>query len=385
MKSESSRLPHSVTPEAGLVCEENTLSEWETLKHVAPEDIPASANLLSANALETYVNALQEPPLSLIVAGDIMLGGRTKAVIAEHGPDYPFDAVRPLLRHAHIVVGNLEGPFASKARKESRNYSYRVNPKLATSLGRAGISAVTLANNHLLDCGREGVIETLEVLRIAGIASLGAGINERSAHAPRIMQAGPYRVGLLGYYWNQRTAATAELPGSAMDTPQMLEADIRALRGRVDRIVVTFHWGVTYEREPSADDRAKARFAVDCGADAVVGHHPHIIQPFEIYRGCPIFFSVGNLTFGSGNSRAEGLLLGLQFEATRTAVYLYPLYVKNRDPRVAYQPKALTGDSAERVLYRLAKISTPNDGFLDIEAGRGKIVLPYAHTVGEIN
>jgi poly-gamma-glutamate capsule biosynthesis protein CapA/YwtB (metallophosphatase superfamily) len=139
--------------------------------------------------------------------------------------------------------------------------------------------------------------------------------------------------------------------------------------------VVTFHWGVPYEREPSSEDRAKARFAVDCGADAVVGHHPHIIQPFEIYRGRPIFYSVGNFAFGSGNSRAEGLLVGLRFEAEKTVVHVHALYVKNRDPRVNYQPKVLTGKSAERVLARLAEISGDSATFLKVQNGRGHIEL----------
>jgi hypothetical protein len=183
------------------------------------------------------------------------------------------------------------------------------------------------------------------------------------------------RIGLLAYYWNRRTAATAERPGSAMDPPEAIENDIRTLREHADRIVVTFHWGVPYERKPSFADRAKARFAVDCGADAVVGHHPHIVQPFEIYSGCPIFYSVGNFAFGSGNSRAEGLLVGLRFEDKKTEVDVYPLYVKNRDPRVNYQPKLLTGKAAERVLTGLARISGDSAAFLKLQNGRGQIEL----------
>ncbi|GAC1499716.1 MAG: hypothetical protein NVS1B6_05790 [Steroidobacteraceae bacterium] len=82
----------------------------------------------------------------------------------------------------------------------------------------------------------------------------------------------------------------------------------------VDRVVGTFHWGETYQRLPCAADVAKARLAIDLGADVVIGHHPHIVQPYEIYRQRLIFYSIGNFTFGSGNSRAEGLLLELSFE-----------------------------------------------------------------------
>ena len=88
------------------------------LKYVGPNEIPKSEDLLSGQALERHLNALGEPRLSLIVVGDIMLGGRTSKVVAEHGADYPFGAVLPMLRRASLVLGNLEGPFAQKAGRE---------------------------------------------------------------------------------------------------------------------------------------------------------------------------------------------------------------------------------------------------------------------------
>lgn len=344
-------------------------------KHVAAEEIPPSEDLLSGHDLEAQLATAEESTYSVIAGGDIMLGGRARKVIAACAEDYPFEAVRPLLRRAPIVLCNLEGPLARKAQRVERNFSYRVNPASAASLLRAGINVVTLANNHLLDCGRDGVRETLDALERAGVAPLGAGPNKIAAHAPVIRQVGPFKIGMLGYYWNRRCAATKSLPGSAMDPPVSLEADIRALRGQVDRIVVTVHWGVPYVREPSIEDRAKARFAIDCGADAVIGHHPHIVQPFEVYRGCPIFYSVGNFMLGSGNSKAEGMLVALRFEDRRTVFEIFPIYVKNRDPRVNYQPKVLRGSSADRFFRRLQGISGPHGELLRVTNGRGRLDL----------
>lgn len=335
-------------------------------KHVPPEEIPETEDLLSADSLDAHFRKLGKPRLSLIAVGDIMLGGRARKVLAEHGDDYPFQAVLPLLSRAPIVLGNLEGPLAREAKKQDRNHSYRVHPKSATSLVRAGINVVTLANNHILDCGRAGVLETLDALTRTGVASVGAGTNKEKAHSPAILGAGALRVGFLGYYWNRRTAASEKLPGSAMDSFEELRADISGLRNEVDRIVVTFHWGVPYVREPSTADRAKARFAIDCGADVVIAHHPHIIQPFEVYRGCPIFFSIGNFVFGSGNSQGEGLIVGLRFEEDCTVVEIYPLYVKNRDPRVNYQPKILREKGGARILSKLAEISALDGHLLKI-------------------
>ncbi len=346
------------------------------LKHVAPEEVPENDELHNAASLEAYLHALNEPPPSLAVVGDIMLGGRARKPMVEFGLDYPLRAVRPMLQRAPIGLGNLEGPLAREARRQKRKFAYRVNPQTAQALAEAGINVVTLANNHLLDCGREGVLETLEALAQAGVTAIGAGLNQAAAHRAAILTAGGYRVGLLGYYWNKRTAARARLPGSAMDSPEALARDITALKHQVDRVVVTFHWGVPYVREASLEVRAQARLAVDCGADLVVGHHPHLIQAFEVYRSRPVFFSVGNFAFGSGNSRGESLLLAVRFEAQNTVVQVYPVYVKNRDPRVNYQPKVLRGHAAQRVLLRLMEISGSDASFMSIAKDRGSLLLP---------
>jgi len=348
------------------------------VKHVPLDEIPETESLFSGADLEEHLRKLDGKTLSLVAVGDIMLGGRSRKFINEFGPGYVFEGVRPLLKLAPIGLANLEGPIAREAEKLDRNYSYRVKPKLSGAMLKAGINVVTLANNHLLDCGREGVLETLHALKEIGVAAIGAGVDKAAAHAPAILTAGGLRIGFLGYYWNRRTSARGPWPGSAMDNPpEVLAADITGLRGQVDRIVVTFHWGAPYVREPSEADRAKARFAVECGADVVIGHHPHVVQPFEIYQKKPIFYSVGNFTFGSGNSRAESVLLGVRFEKQETVVHIYAVYVKNRDPRVHYQPKALRGAGAERLLRMLAGISGESGMQLKIENSRGVLELSW--------
>ncbi|HEV2016803.1 MAG TPA: CapA family protein [Gemmatimonadaceae bacterium] len=350
------------------------------VRRVSADDIPGSDDILSTDALRQLLAGDDDPRLSFLGGGDVMLGGRGRKAVEELGIDYPLAAVQPLLALSPIVMANLEGPFAAGARRVERQFSYRVNPGLASALPRAGVNVVTLANNHLVDCDRDGVTETLETLRRVGVSAVGAGADQSAAHAPAIIDAYGRRVGILAYYWNRRCAATSSLPGSAMDPPEALEEDIRTLRARADRIVVTFHWGIPYDRNPSAEDRAKARFAIDCGADVVIGHHPHVLQPFEIHRGRPIFYSVGNLAFGSGNSHAEGCLIGIRFDNHATTATIYPLYVKNRDPRVNYQPKLLRGMSARRILLRLAQSSGSAGELLRISDYHGSLVLPRSST-----
>lgn len=362
----------------------NMAAVARALPRIAPDHLPAHEDLCSAEDLAEYLARQGEPVPSVLSVGDIMLGDRAKHAINREGPDYQFRAVMPLLASSALVVGNLEGPFARTACREERTYSYRVDPALARALRRANIAVVTLANNHLTDCGRAGVLETLEVLGDAGVAVVGAGVNARAAHQPFIHQIGRWRVGFLGYYWNRRTAAGAQLAGSARDTREDLAADIGALRTQVDRMVVHFHWGIPYQRDPLPEDREKARFAVDCGADVIIGHHPHVIQPFEVYRGRPIFYSVGNFTFGSANSHAEGLIVGCRFLADETVTHVYPLYVKNRDPRVNYQPKVLRGAAARRALQQLVDLSGDHGSLLALQDAHAVLRLPYVdeHRVG---
>src|SRR5438093_5113566 len=129
------------------------------LQHVPRADIPGAGDLFPGNELELYLRDLKFPESSLIAVGDIMLGGRATEPISKFGADYPFDAVAPLLKRASIVLGNLEGPLADKAIAGERRYSYRIDTQTAGSLKSANINVLNLSNNHLMDCGREGIVE----------------------------------------------------------------------------------------------------------------------------------------------------------------------------------------------------------------------------------
>ncbi len=349
-------------------------------EHYVSEGWVIVEGLVATDDLERRLRVLRHEPYHLVAAGDVMTGGRMRRYLRDIGPDYPFAWVKPLFNRASIVMTNLEAPFARDAERDvtTRNFSYRVDPGSAPTLRRAGINVMNLANNHLMDCGPEGVTETLATLGRQGIAAIGGGQDEARAHDPAIVPVGPLKVGLLGYYWNRRTAARANRPGSARDLPELAQRDIEALKQQADRIVVTVHWGVPYEREPAEEDRQKARHFIDCGADIVIGHHPHIIQPLEVHRQRPIFYSVGNFAFGSGNSRAESIVLGVGFEEEAMEVDIFPAYVRNRDPRLAYQPKLMCGEAARLTLERLVSISGPDGGRLEIGDFHARLRLKAA-------
>lgn len=358
---------------------ERTRDALEKIRLRVPDVIiPQDHELLQPDDLDAYLRKSGNGPYHVVAVGDIMLSSRARRPIRQNGPDYPFFWVMPILRRCPVVLGNLEGPFARHAPKQKRNHAYKVDPKQARILRRAGFNVMNLANNHLLDCGRAGCTETLAVLARQQISHVGAGPDAATAHNPAVLQAGAYRIGLLGYYWNRRTAARGSQPGSARDLPDLVRRDIDALRARVHRIVVTVHWGIPYERLPSDEDRRKARYFIDCGADLVLGHHPHVIQPFEIYKTRPILYSLGNFAFGSGNSCAESLLSAIRFGHAEVKIDLFPVYVRNRDLRSCYQPKVLCGRAATRTLESLALLSGAAGDQLEIHEYRGQIRIRTA-------
>jgi len=351
----------------------------ESIQQIKRKDknpiIPETDELMNREELETRLTIDQTGPFSLTAVGDIMPGERMNRPILQFGPEYPFHSVYPIFRRSDIVLGNLEGPFAKYAEQQKRNFTYKIAPKNARILRRAGFNVVNMANNHLLDCGREGVIETFSVLKKHAIQYIGAGENEEKAHSPAILQAGKYKIGLLGYYWNRRTAARVDKPGSAIDSEEHLANDIRKLRSLADRVVVTVHWGVPYDRYPSEEDQKKAHFAIDCGADIIIGHHSHIVQPIEIYKNRPVFYGIGNFAFGSANSKAEAIIPGIDFQDDFTAITIFPAYIKNRDKRIHYQPKIMRGNAALESIRRLKEISGVSGDLISLKNDTGKIVI----------
>ncbi|TKC01679.1 MAG: CapA family protein [Mesorhizobium sp.] len=330
--------------------------------------IPDDVDLIDPDQLDLFLSSSAGGPYNLAAVGDLMTGMRMRHRIRKFGPEYPFAWVKPILRRCALITGNLEGPFSSNSDKAetTRNYSYKVDPKAASVLRRAGFAALTIANNHVQDCGRAGVLETLDTLERHSIKSYGGGRDQATAHDPAIFNGVDVRIGLLGYYWNRRTAARGDLPGSARDLPELVERDLARLRPLVDRIAVMVHWGIPYQRQPTEDDRIKARQFIDLGADAVIGHHPHILQPVEIYRGRPILYSVGNFAFGSGNSKGECILPCFHFGIEQIDLDIYPVYVQNRDPRLDYQPKVMGGAAGRETIDRLLALSP---GLADVVAG----------------
>jgi poly-gamma-glutamate synthesis protein (capsule biosynthesis protein) len=223
----------------------------------------------------------------LLFTGDILLSRQVGVEMSRTGAS-PFDAVVPLFESADWVAGNLEGAIGyGGGCPESRGTLCFAFPDTSPALlARAAFDGVFLENNHAADLGPEGRVSTLEALRSAGI--LGIDFD----HSPQFVRLGEVTVAAIA------VSLVAGADGRAQDVPSVAVAQrLRLARTLASLVVVSVHWGTELQDWPSGAQRGAADWLVEGGADLVVGHHPHVVQPPECVRGRPVFYSLGNHVF----------------------------------------------------------------------------------------
>ncbi len=243
--------------------------------------------------------------LTLMAVGDIM--AHTPVTNSARQPDGSYDFrphfqyVRPLFQNADLVLGNLETPLAGGA--YSGYPLFNAPDDLAPSLRWAGFSALNLANNHSLDRGWKGLARTAEVVDDNGFLYLGAFRSAEDRAKPRLFSAGGVTVGLLGYTYGVNQGALKypdrETWRLNVAAPDLMAADLSALQAAgADFTVVNIHFGEEYQRRPNARQLAVVDGLFEAGADLVIGHHPHVVQPGLIRQeaggGRAAVFSLGN-------------------------------------------------------------------------------------------
>lgn len=319
----------------------------------------------------------------LLAVGDIMLSGSAEPVLAIKGYAHAFrdrDLAR-IISGADAAFCNLEHPVTrSGTPYRDKEYRFRGTNESLRAIRAAGFDLLSLANNHIMDYGPQGLADTVRQCRENGLVCAGAGPDLQAACKAGILTKNGMRYGLLAYsltlpedFW-----ATRDRPGTAHPDIASMELDIRALRPAVDILIVSFHWGEELVNEPRPYQLGFARYAVKIGADVVIGHHPHVVQPVEIYHGKPIVYSLGNYSFGSYSDHATtGLAAEIVFHGREPfMVNLYPLNVNNKD--VGFQPRIARGHAAKEIIRHLRGISSPLNTDIEFEHGIGKIRLSHA-------
>lgn len=261
-------------------------------------------------------------PITIAITGDVMLARSVNSQIRETSNRFPFTNTADYLRGFDLTVGNLECVVSQLGSPvPGKQFTFEADPIAFGRLQDAGFDVMSVANNHSGDYGKQAFMDTLSHLPQFGIVPLGGGANLMAAHTPIIKTLRTTSVGFLAYceIGPNDFAATTTTPGHAWLDPQLVRTDIMALRPKVDYVVVFTHWGVEYQTLEDSDQQAMAELAIDAGADFVVGAHPHVRQPSNLYRGKPIVYSLGNFVFDEmpGYEESHGNVLELTLQGSR--------------------------------------------------------------------
>lgn len=308
----------------------------------------------------------------LTAVGDIMLAGSAAPFFARQGYGAAFAATRSILGDSHITVGNLEAPITERGTEfTGKRFRFRAGAEAARALKDAGFSILTLANNHIMDFGPEGLADTLAYLDASAVGYCGAGKNLSAARAPKIVHANGAKVAFLSYSltYPAEFFAGAATCGTAPGHASLYRDDIRQAGKRADYVVVSFHWGRELRNRPETYQVAAARAAIDAGADLVLGHHPHVLQGIERYRNGLIFYSLGNFAFGSRSKASDrSIIARISLDRGVKNAEIVPVNVLHRE--VGFQPLPLEGTKGMEVIKRLNAMSAGKGVRIVAESGR---------------
>jgi len=301
------------------------------------------------------IDYVKPPEVTLVAVGDMMLSRAVATRMHRFGYDYPFASTTDFIRSADIAFGNLETPITSGPEVLPFEMSFRADPEAAAALQEAGFDVLSLANNHTPNFGEKGLEDTVSYLDEVGIVHAGAG-TDFEANQAGFIDAKGVRFAFLAYNDDDVVPASYEAGDDRLGTAFMhierMERAVQEARTLADIVIVSMHAGDEYEPFPNDSQVAFAHAAIDAGAELVLGHHPHVVQTMEVYKGKRIFYSLGNFVFDQmwSQETREGLVVKVVFtkEGLKNVTF-HPVRIEDYA-----QPRFLEAvDDIGRVLDRL--------------------------------
>ncbi|KAF0819668.1 MULTISPECIES: CapA family protein [unclassified Cytobacillus] len=290
----------------------------------------------------------KDQKLTMTMVGDVMMGRHVEEVTKRHGADYLFRHVKPYFDASDYVSGNFEHPIlkddVNKYEKAEKSIHLRTDMDAIHAVKNAGFTVMNLANNHLMDYGEEGLRDTLDVFDRYNMEYVGGGENRKEAKEHiNYQDVNGVRVATLGFTdaFVEGTIATKDRNGLLSANPDVLFDMIEKAKnedhGNADLVVVNVHWGQEYDTEATPRQKALAKAMVDAGADIIIGHHPHVLQSFDVYKDGIIFYSLGNFVFDQGWTRTKDSAM-VQYNLTEdgtASIDVIPLQIEEAAPRLA--------------------------------------------------
>lgn len=289
-----------------------------------------------------HADTLNADTLEIVFTGDILLDRGVRQVIEHHGVDHLFsDGVDSVFRSAQIVVGNLECPATKIEAPVYKRFIFRGEPEWLDTLRQHGITHLNLANNHSIDQGRKGLLDTRQNIIKAGMTPLGAGENMQEAVQPALLSEQPRKVWLVpslrlalenyAYLTNQPCVSQEPMDSLLERVHRLRTADSTAV------IIVSLHWGGEHTLQPVPLQRLEAHQIVLAGADALICHHTHTLQTIEDYHGHPIYYSIGNFIFDQQRPmNSEACIVRIKVGAESLDVETIPVTIKKCVPYISH-------------------------------------------------
>ena len=280
----------------------------------------------------------------ILFGGDVMLSRHVARLArARHDPASPLRDLAPVLRSADIAFVNLEAPFSDRGRLMEHGMIFKSEPEMVAALEMAGVNIVSTANNHARDCDSYGMEFTLSWLQQHGIMAVGSAATAEAAHAGIIVERNGLRFGFLAYTFDQSNGNHKDVDNriASMDVATM-QADVARLLTHSDVAIVSMHAGAEYRPHPNRQQIEFAHAAIDSGVRVVVGHHPHVTQPWECLDNGVIFYSLGNLVFDQFQRREtqHGALAEVVFSGkTLESAALLPVDIVETVPRLSAESR----------------------------------------------
>jgi hypothetical protein len=268
---------------------------------------PRRSYTLRATAADGRVSVpivVRSRDVTLAAVGDINLGDGPGVAMSQRGLRFPWTGVARALRRSDIAFGNLECAVSTRGSPVPKEFNFRGRPAALGVVARyAGFDVLNLANNHTGDYGTTALLDTVRHVRRLGMTPVGAGSSLASASAPRVVERLGLKVAFVGFS-NILPASFFAGPGRAgtqAATPEAIRGAVRQARRRADVVIATFHWGVERATHEDARQRAFAAAALGAGASAVIGAHPHVLQPIHRDGRRLVAYSLGNFVFSAAS------------------------------------------------------------------------------------
>jgi hypothetical protein len=283
--------------------------------------------------------AVRARHVTLAAVGDINLGDGPLLVMRQRGFRYPWTRVARPLRGADMAFGNLECAVSTRGRRVPKQFNFRGPPAALRVMARyAGFDVLNLANNHVGDFGTAALLDTVRYVRRFGMTAVGAGGSLASASRPRVVERLGLRVAFVGFSNILPTSffAGRGRPGTQAASIRAIRRGVRRARRRADVVIATFHWGTERARREDARQRAFASAALAAGATAVIGAHPHVLQPIRRIGRRLVAYSLGNFVFGAASPATTSTgILALRLSARGVeSSWLARAVIEGTRPRV---------------------------------------------------